>query len=154
VWGFRDSDRSKSAAGGKAWIALIQGVSSPASDSARPVPFEPGEDRVQLFFAVCAMKPLNCGKTFVPLQVGHFGFAFSRSAIVMMSSKGFLPLLAEELVARHGAFTLFSQRREAIVSSFSVDSKDLIPSVNQGLHFHRDLAAARGLRHRLVLDLE
>ena len=25
------------------------------------------------------MKPLNCGKTFVPLQVGHFGFAFSRS---------------------------------------------------------------------------
>jgi hypothetical protein len=52
--------------------------------------FEPGEGRVQLFFAVCAMKPLNCGKTFVPLQVGHFGFAFSRSAIVMMSSKGFL----------------------------------------------------------------
>jgi hypothetical protein len=52
------------------------------------------------------------------------------------------------------AFTPFSQRRGGDASSISVDPKDLIPSVNRGLHFHRDLAAARGLRHRLVLDLE
>jgi hypothetical protein len=44
----------------------------------------------QLFFVVCAMKPLNCGATLVPLHVGHMGFVFSRSAIVMMSSNGFL----------------------------------------------------------------
>jgi hypothetical protein len=52
------------------------------------------------------------------------------------------------------AFTPLSQRREATVSSSSVDAKDLIPSVNRSLHFHRDLAAAWSLRHRLMLDLE
>jgi hypothetical protein len=35
------------------------------------------------------MKPLNCGTTFVPLHVGHFGVVFSRSEIVIVSSKGF-----------------------------------------------------------------
>jgi hypothetical protein len=46
--------------------------------------------RRQLFFAVCAMKPLNCGTTFVPLHFGHVGFVFSRSEMVMVSSNGFL----------------------------------------------------------------
>jgi hypothetical protein len=35
------------------------------------------------------MKPPNWGTTFVPLQVGHFGFTFSRSEMVMLISKGF-----------------------------------------------------------------
>src|SRR5215471_8058353 len=44
----------------------------------------------QLFFLVCATKPENCATTFVPLHVGHFGLAFSRSEMVMISSNGFL----------------------------------------------------------------
>jgi hypothetical protein len=44
----------------------------------------------QLFFPVCAMKPLNCGTILVPLHFGHVGLAFSRSEMVMMSSKDFL----------------------------------------------------------------
>jgi len=40
----------------------------------------------QLFFDACAVKPINCGLTLVPLHVGHFGLAFSRSAMVMISS--------------------------------------------------------------------
>src|SRR5262245_47212572 len=47
-----------------------------------------GRQRRQLFFPVCAMNPENCGVTFVPLHAGHAGLAFSRSEIVMMSSKG------------------------------------------------------------------
>jgi hypothetical protein len=43
----------------------------------------------QLFFDVWAMKPANWGTTFVPLQLGHFGFAFSRSEMVMLTPKGF-----------------------------------------------------------------
>src|SRR5262249_23309087 len=42
------------------------------------------------FFFVCAMKPPSCGVTFVPLHVGHFGFVFSRSEMVTVSSKGLL----------------------------------------------------------------
>jgi hypothetical protein len=49
-----------------------------------------GSDDPQLFFPVCAMKPLNCGTTLVPLHVGHFTWAFSRAEMVMMSSKDFL----------------------------------------------------------------
>src|SRR5205814_69954 len=45
--------------------------------------------RPQLFFAVCAMKPPNCGTTFMSLHVGHFGLAFSRSEMVMGRSKDF-----------------------------------------------------------------
>jgi hypothetical protein len=47
----------------------------------------PADD--QLFFLVCAMNPLNCGTTFVPLHVGHWVFAFSCSDMVMVSSNGF-----------------------------------------------------------------
>ena len=36
------------------------------------------------------MKPVSWGETFVPLHVGHSGVAFSRSAIVTVSSMGFL----------------------------------------------------------------
>ena len=36
------------------------------------------------------MKPVSCGVTFVPLHVGHVGFAFSRSEMVMIRSNGFL----------------------------------------------------------------
>jgi hypothetical protein len=54
----------------------------------------------QLFFDVCAMKPPNWGTTFVPLQVGHFGVAFSRSAMVMMSSKGYFPALEDRFALR------------------------------------------------------
>jgi hypothetical protein len=50
----------------------------------------PAASKAQLFFDVCAMKPANCWVTFVPLHVGHLGLAFSRSEMVMMSSKGFL----------------------------------------------------------------
>jgi hypothetical protein len=35
-----------------------------------------------------------------------------------------------------------------------MDAKDLVFAVNRSLDFHRDLAAARSLRHRLVLDLK
>jgi hypothetical protein len=44
----------------------------------------------QLFFDVCAMKLPSCGTTFVLLHFGHLTFAFSRSEMVMVSSKGFL----------------------------------------------------------------
>jgi hypothetical protein len=43
----------------------------------------------QLFFEVCAMKVPTCGTTFVLLHFGHLTFAFSRSEMVMVSSKGF-----------------------------------------------------------------
>ena len=45
---------------------------------------------VQLFFDVCATKPLNCGTTFVPWHFGHFTPPFSRSEKVMINSKGLL----------------------------------------------------------------
>lgn len=51
------------------------------------------------------------------------------------------------------AFTPFRQTRGALPSS-SADPKDLIPSVNRSLRFHRGHAAAWSLRHRLMLDLE
>jgi len=44
----------------------------------------------QLFFDVCATKPLNCGTTFVPWHFGHFTSPFSRSEKVMIDSKGLL----------------------------------------------------------------
>jgi hypothetical protein len=48
-----------------------------------------GQALPQLFFDVCTMKPLSCGATLEPLHLGHVGFAFSRSEMVMISSKGF-----------------------------------------------------------------
>jgi hypothetical protein len=69
--------------------------------------------RYQILFPVCAMNPENCGVTSVPLQSGHVGFAFSRSEIVMMSSKDFLHF-SQRNSYRGMVFTPFSQGREAL----------------------------------------
>jgi hypothetical protein len=73
---------------------IIIGVpSAPDASLGRVWPLGMGSDDaqfVQLFFAVCAMNPLNCGTTLSPWHLGHVGFVFSRSEIVMMSSNGFL----------------------------------------------------------------
>src|SRR5215831_2090964 len=50
----------------------------------------PPHANAQLFFDVCAMKPPSCGTTFVPWHFGHLTPPFSRSEMVMITSKGLL----------------------------------------------------------------
>ncbi len=57
-----------------------------------PVTLAQRVSRVQLFFFLCAMKPENCGTTFVSAHAGRIGLVFSRSEIVIVSSNGFLHL--------------------------------------------------------------
>src|SRR5262249_13411936 len=44
----------------------------------------------QLFFDVCATRPLKCGTTFEFWHLGHFTSAFPRSEKVMINSNGLL----------------------------------------------------------------
>jgi hypothetical protein len=62
----------------------LQSVARHSQPVARPPP------RSSALLRRLGHEAAELGTTFVPLQIGHFGFAFSRSEMVMLTSKGFL----------------------------------------------------------------